>query len=198
MATCHISPVKWRITSPGEEIPIPQYYRKAQKRLKKLNRQLSRTKKGSNRRLKAVKRLAKHHQKVANQRKDFHYKTAKKLLNKQKNIAHENLNIKGLAKTKLSKSINDAGWGQFLTILAVKAASAGLTTIAVKPHGTTTECSQCEENIPKTLKERWHCCYNCGLLLPRDWNAALNIKYRAAGRPVLQSSRNVRTRVRSH
>ena len=88
----------------GAEVAIPQFYRKAQKRLKRLQRSLSHRKKGSSNRRKAIKRVGKAHLKVANQRKDFHYKTAKKLLNKGKNIGHEALNIKGLAKTRMSKS----------------------------------------------------------------------------------------------
>jgi len=109
------------LTSEGEKVEIPQYYRKGQKRLKKLQQKVSRRQKGSNRRLKAVKQLGKHHQKVARQRKDFHYNTIKLILSKGDVIAHEKLNIKGLAKTKLAKSIYDAGWGTFLTRLAVKA-----------------------------------------------------------------------------
>ncbi len=81
----------------GEEIAIPQHYRKAEKHLKRLQRLLSRKKKGSNRRKEAIKRIAKAHLKVANQRKDFHYKTAKKLLSQGKHVAHEKLNIKGIA-----------------------------------------------------------------------------------------------------
>ncbi|MDY6993704.1 MAG: RNA-guided endonuclease TnpB family protein, partial [Pseudomonadota bacterium] len=87
------------VTSEGESVPIPQYYRKSQKRLKTLQKRLSRKKKGSNRWLKSVKAVAKQHKKVADKRKDFHFKTANDLLTKSKVIAHENLNIKGLAKT---------------------------------------------------------------------------------------------------
>ena len=117
----------------GKDEPIPQYYRKAQEKLGRLQRSLSRKKKGSRRRKKAVRRVAKAHQKVANQRQDFHYKTAKKLLNKGKHIGHEALNIKGIARTRMAKSTNDAGWGQFLQILSVKAANAGL--IRKRPMG---------------------------------------------------------------
>ncbi|MEI2579184.1 RNA-guided endonuclease InsQ/TnpB family protein [Scytonema sp. PRP1] len=101
----------------GNEIKIPQHYRKAQKNLKRLQRSLSRKKKGSNRRQKAVKRVAKAHLKVSNKRKDFHYKIAKKLLSQGKHVAHEKLNIKGIAKSRMAKSTHDAGWGQFLQIL---------------------------------------------------------------------------------
>ena len=98
------------VTSEGESVSIPQYYRKSQKRLKTLQKRLSRKKKGSKRRLKAVKAVAKQHKKVADKRKDFHFKTANELLSKADVIAHENLNIKGQALTRLSKSINDAIW----------------------------------------------------------------------------------------
>lgn len=112
------------VTSDNQEVEIPQHYRKSEKKLKRLQRHLSRKKKGSNRRKKAIKRVAKTHLKVANQRKDFHYKTALWLLNQSQVVAHENLNIKGLAKSMLAKSVTDAGWGQFLQILNTKAASA--------------------------------------------------------------------------
>jgi putative transposase len=170
----------------GEEVVIPQYYRKSERRLKKIQRSLSRKKKGSKRRRKAIKRVAKAHLKVSNQRKDFHYKTAKKLLSKGKNVGHEDLNIKGIARTRMAKSTHDAGWGQFLQILSVKAANAGLMTIAVNSNGTTQECSSCGQKVPKTIQDRWHDC-QCGCSLDRDHNAAKNIKYRAVGHPVFKA-----------
>ena len=170
--------------SQGEEVKIPQYYCQAQKQLRVKHKAVSRKNKGSNRRKKAIKKLAKRHQKVANTRKDFHYKTATSLLSKNDVIAHEKLNIKGLAQTKLAKSINDAGWGQFLTILASKAEKAGLLTVAVKPHGTTQECSCCGKTVKKALSDRWHSCPHCGFEADRDLNAAINIKNRAVGHPV--------------
>jgi putative transposase len=185
------------VTSHNQEVQIPQHYRKAERRLKRLQRQLSRKNKGSNRRKKAIKRVAKTHLKVANQRKDFHYKTAIWLVNQSQVIAHENLNIKGLAKSMLAKSVNDAGWGQFLQILNIKAASAGCLVVAVNPNGTSQECSDCGATVSKTLADRWHSC-QCGASYCRDHNAARNIKYRAAGHPVLQSSGNVRRVAGSH
>jgi putative transposase len=175
------------VTDEGEEVAIPQHYRKAEKQLKRLQRSLSRKKKGSNRRKKAVKRVAKSHLKVANQRKDFHYKTAKKLLNEGKNIGHEALNIKGIARTRMAKSTYDAGWGTFLQILSIKAVNAGLMTIAVNPNGTTQDCSSCSVKVPKTIRDRWHSCPHCGCELDRDHNAAINIKQRAVGHPVLKA-----------
>ena len=81
-------------------------------RFKTIQKHLSRKKKGSKRCLKALLAVAKQYKKVAYKRKDFHFKTANELLLKADVIAHENLNIKGLAKTRLSKSINDAFGGQ--------------------------------------------------------------------------------------
>ena len=171
----------------GAEVEIPQHYRQSEKNLKRLQRSLSRQEKGSNRRRKAIIRVAKAHLKVANQRKDFHYKTAKKVLQQGKHVAHEKLNIKGLAKSRLAKSVNDAGWGQFLQILSIKAERAGLLAIAVNPNGTSQDCSNCGHKVKKQLSERWHSCHNCGCSLDRDHNAAINIKYRAVGHSVLKA-----------
>ncbi|NJO41200.1 MAG: transposase [Cyanobacteria bacterium CRU_2_1] len=175
------------VTDDGEAVDIPQPYRKAEKNLKRRQRSLSRKKKGSNRRRKAIKRVAKAHLKVANQRKDFHYKTAKKLLNKGKHIGHEALNIKGIARSRMAKSTQDAGWGQFLQILSIKAERAGLLTIAVNPNGTSQDCSTCGHKVPKKIQDRWHSCPNCGCELNRDHNAAINIKHRAVGHSVLKA-----------
>jgi putative transposase len=182
----------------GEEVEIPQHYRKAEKRLKRLQRSLSRKQKGSNRRKKAIKRVGKAHLKVSNTRKDFHYKTAKKLLSQGKHIAHEKLNIKGLAKSRLAKSVNDAGWGQFLDILKIKAENAGLSTIAVNPNGTSQDCSNCGHKVKKELSDRWHSCPNCGCSLDRDHNAARNIKHRAVGHSVLKAQVTSDAFFRSH
>jgi putative transposase len=168
----------------GTEVEIPRHYRSSENQLKRLQRSLSGKKKGSNRRKKAIKRVAKAHLKVSNKRKDFHYKTAKKLLSQGKHIAHEKLNIKGLAKSRLAKSVNDAGWGQFLQILSIKAERAGLLAIAVNPNGTSQNCSGCGAKVPKELKDRTHACPKCGLTLDRDHNAVINIKHLAVGHSV--------------
>jgi len=173
-------------TSDGEVVPIPQHYRKAQKRLRVVQKRVSRRKKGSSRRLKAVRCLGKQHKRVADKRKDFHFKVARKLLSTYDVIAHEDLNVKGLARTKLAKSILDAGWSNFLSILTNKAENAGLLVIAVNPSGTSQDCSNCGVKVPKKLHERWHSCA-CGCELDRDLNAALNIRKRAEGHPVLKA-----------
>jgi putative transposase len=152
----------------GIEVEIPRHYRKSEKRLKRLQRSLSRKNKGSNRRNKALLRVSKAHLKVVNQRKDFHCKTAKKLLSQGKHVAHEKLNIKGIARTKLAKSTHDAGWGQFLQILSIKAERAGLLKIAVNPNRTSQDCSNCGRKVKKELSDRWHSCHHCGCSLDRD------------------------------
>ena len=104
-------------------------------------------------------------------------------------IAHEDLNVKGLARTRLAKSIHDAGWSSFLSILTIKAANAGLLVIPVSAHNTSQNCSGCGVKVPKELHERWHDCPSCGCSLDRDMNAAINIKNRAEGHPVLKAQR---------
>ncbi|MEB3179780.1 MAG: transposase [Nostocaceae cyanobacterium] len=173
-------------TSLGEPVAIPQHYRKSQKRLRVIQKRVSRRKKGSNRRLKAVKQLGMQHKKVADKRKDFHFKTANNLLKKYDVIAVEDLNVKGLARTRLAKSVLDAGWSSFLTILTNKAENAGLLVIPVKASGTSQNCSNCGVKVPKKLHERWHSC-QCGCSLDRDHNAAINIKQRAEGHPVFKA-----------
>jgi putative transposase len=177
------------ITSDGKTVPIPQFARKAEIEKKLRNKAVSRKKKGSHRRRKAVKRLAKHHQKIARQRKDFHYKSAKQLLDKYDVIGFEDLNVKGLARTRMAKSILDAGWSEFMDILVCKAESAGKLAIAVNPNGTTQNCSNCGTRVPKNIANRWHSCPVCGLELDRDVNAAINIKNIAVGRTVIKAQR---------
>ncbi|OLT62034.1 RNA-guided endonuclease InsQ/TnpB family protein [Moorena bouillonii] len=172
------------VKSDGTEVPIPKYYIKAQKRLKKIQKAVSRSKKGSNNRKRAVKKLGKAHKKVADTRKNFHFKTAKNLLDDHDLVAHERLNIKGLAKSNLAKSIHDAGWGQFLSILSNKAENAGLVTVAVNPRNTSQNCSNCGKKVPKKLKDRIHSCSHCGYTEDRDVNAAINILKLAVGHSV--------------
>jgi putative transposase len=166
------------VTSDNDRISAPKFLRKAERKLKSAQRRVSRRKKGSNRRKKAIKQLGRQHKKVADTRKDFHFKAAKTLLDKYDVVAVEKLNIKGLAKTWLAKSINDAGWGQFISILSNKAENAGLKVIAVNPNGTSQECSNCGHKVKKPLSQRMHNCPVCHTSLCRDLNAAINIKNR--------------------
>ncbi len=163
--------------SDGTRIFHPGWYRKAERALKTAQRRVSRRKKGSNRRRKAVTLLAKAHQKVRRQRADFHHKTALTLVRTNDTIYHENLQPANMVKNHhLAKSITDAGWGAFLTILTDKAACAGRRIIAVNPAYTSQWCSGCGGLVYKGLSVRWHVCPQCGTSLHRDHNAAKNIE----------------------
>lgn len=170
--------IDFYVASDGSRIAAPKHLRKAERKLKSAQRKVSRRKKGSNRRKKAIKQLGVKHKKVADTRKDFHFKTAKKLLDKYDVVAVEKLNIKGLARTRLAKSVNDAGWGQFITILSNKAENAGLKVIAINPNATSQECSSCGHKVKKPLSQRMHNCSVCHTSICRDLNAAINIKNR--------------------
>jgi len=179
--------IDFYVASDGSRISAPKHLRSSERRLKSAQRKVSRRKNGSNRRKKAIQKLGKQHKKVADTRRDFHFKTAKLLLDKYDVIAVEKLNIKALTKTRLAKSINDAGWGQFITILSNKAVrvsvrlwriNAGLKVIAVNPNGTSQECSSCGHKVKKPLSQRIHNCPVCHASLCRDLNAAINIKAR--------------------
>ncbi|MBD2569418.1 RNA-guided endonuclease InsQ/TnpB family protein [Anabaena lutea] len=166
------------VTSDDERIAAPKFLRKAERKLKSAQRRVSRRNKGSNRRKKAIKKLGIQNKKVSDTRKDFHFKTANNLLKKYDVVAVEKLNIKGLARTILAKSVNDAGWGQFITILSNKAENAGLKVVSVNPNGTSQECSNCGSKVIKPLSQRMHNCPVCHTSLCRDLNAAINIKNR--------------------
>ncbi len=174
-------------TSEGETVAIPKHYRKAQKRLRVIQKRVSRRKKGSKGRQKAVKQLGKQHKKVADKRRDFHFKTANHLIKKYDVIVHEDLNIKGLSKSRRALSVHDAGWSSFLSTLANKAENAGLLVIAVNPKNTSQDCSNCRAKVPKKLHERCHNCPHCSCSLDRDHNAAINIKNRADGHTLLKA-----------
>jgi putative transposase len=103
-------------------------------------------------------------------------------------IAVEDLNVKGLASGMLAKSVNDAGWSQFINMLAYKAEDAGRELIKVDPRGTSQTCA-CGASTPKDLSQRWHQCSECGLSLGRDHVSAQIIL--ARGLRVLVSSRAV-------
>jgi putative transposase len=163
--------------SNGTRIFAPGWYRKAERALKTAQRRVSRRKKGSNRRRKAVVLLAKAHQKVRRQRQDFHHKTALALLRANDTVYHEDLQTANMLKNhSLAKSIHDAGWSAFLSILTYKAAYAGKQAVAVPPAYTSQTCSGCGVVVQKGLSVRWHSCPDCGTSLHRDHNAAKNIE----------------------
>jgi putative transposase len=165
-------------TAEGEVVVNPRHYRKAEKQLAKAQRRVSRRKQGSKRRHKAVALLKRKHQKVQRQRTDFHHKTALWLLSTCDTIYLEDLRVANMVRNRhLAKSISDAAWRQFRTILACKAAYAGKQVVAVPPAFTSQDCSGCGERVRKSLSVRTHVCPTCGLVLDRDENAARNIQW---------------------
>ena len=179
--------IDFLVTDQNESIKTPKYDRASEQRLGEIQKLFSRQKQGSKRWLKTKAKLAKLHLKIARQRKQFFYETWYWLFSKYDAVAHEKLNIKGMSRSNMAKSILDAAWGKFLKIGACVAEKAGKLTIPVKAHRSSTECSSCGEHTAKTLADRWHLCTHCGVMLPRDWNSAIVLKHRAAGHPVLNS-----------
>ncbi|WP_423247911.1 RNA-guided endonuclease InsQ/TnpB family protein [Thermus albus] len=171
------------VTSEGEKVEAPRYYQKAQAKLADAQRELSRKKRGSNRYKKATKQLAKLHRKIANQRKDFHHKIARRLVNRYGTIVHEDLNILGLARSCIAKGVQDAGWGQFLQILAYKAEEAGRRVIEVDPRHTSQDCPVCGYREKRPLWVREYTCPQCGARQHRDVAAAINVLARARTEP---------------
>jgi putative transposase len=166
------------ITAEGKIVENPRHYRRAEKKLAKAQRRVSRRKKGSKRRRKAVGHLQRAHQTVQRQRADFHHKTALALLTDYDTIYLEDLRVANLVRNKhLATSISDAGWAAFRSILEAKAACAGRRVVAVPAQYTSQDCSGCGERVPKSLSVRTHVCTSCGLVLGRDENAARNIQW---------------------
>lgn len=163
------------VTSDGEVFENPRPLAAARIATERAQRRVSRRKRGSKRRRAAVRLLARHHEHVANVRREQHIGVARALVATYGTICVEDLNIKGLAGGMLAKSVQDAGWGNFLHWLRVKAEEAGRAVMEVDPRGTSQECSGCGAEVRKTLAIRTHCCPGCGLVLDRDENAARNI-----------------------
>jgi putative transposase len=161
----------------GSPIANPRHYRKAEAHLQRCQRRVSRRKPGSHRRRKAVRLLARAHQQVRRARRDFHHKAALALVRQYDTIYYEDLQTASMLRNRhLTKSIADAGWSAFLSILSFKAVCAGRRVVAVPPASTSQRCSgpTCGEIVVKSLSVRWHACPHCGTSLQRDHNAARN------------------------
>jgi putative transposase len=170
--------------STGEKIENPRPLRKSEREFRIAQRKVSRRKKGSHRRRKAVRLLRLAHLRIQRSRRSFHFTQAHRLAKRFNPIFVEALEIGGMVRNhRLAKSISDASWGQFLGILSHSAESAGGASIAVEARGSSQECAVCGVEVPKSLGERVHGCWNCGSLEDRDVNAARVILRRGLGRP---------------
>ena len=172
-------------TSDGEKIPNPRFYRTAEGKLVKLQRDLSRKQYQSKRWYKAKDALAKQADIVACQRLDFIAKSAYKLFHHKgfDAVVAEKLRPSNMVQNRhLAKSISDASWGMFFDWCDWLAKRDGKHFDQVPPHNTSQTCSACCQKSPIKLKlsERVFHCKSCGLKLDRDHNAAINILNRAA------------------
>ncbi len=167
--------------SNGKAVDNPKYLRKSEKRLKKLQRRVSRRhekgkKPQSNNYHKARIQLARANLKISRQRKDHAVKTARALIQSNDLVVYEDLKIANLVQNHhLAKSISDASWYQFTEWLEYYAKLHGIACIAVPPHFTSQNCSNCGQTVKKSLSVRTHKCPHCGYIADRDHNAARNI-----------------------
>ncbi len=162
-------------TSDGEFVENPKFFKQSQKKLRVLQRSVSRKKKGSNSRRKTVKLLSKLYEKISNQRKDFLHKLSNRIVKENDVVCIENLNIKAMSKGFLAKEIHDVSWNMFFLFLKYKAEKAGKEIIEVNPNGTSQRCHNCGAIVKKDLSQRQHLCPVCKINIHRDFNSALNI-----------------------
>jgi putative transposase len=168
------------VGSDGLVIDPPHYFRKAEKRLAKEQRKMSRKEKGSNNYHKQRCKVAKVHLKVANQRNDFLNKLSRDFAETYSMIVVEDLRIESLRKNhSLAKSFNDAGLGNLIQQLEYKVSETGAQLMKVDPAFTTQTCSRCgrirEGDEKLGLGDREYRCSGCGLVIDRDLNASMNI-----------------------
>ena len=166
--------------SNGENVENPRFFRRDEKALAKSQRRLAKQTRGSKARRKARKVVSRVHERIRNRRHDFVHQTARRLVNRYGVIAVEKLNVKGMVKRNpknhcLAKSLADASWSMFRSVLTGKAERANRRVVAVNPAYTSQTCSGCGNIARKSLSQRQHDCPRCGLSLDRDTNAAINI-----------------------
>ncbi|MEU9880076.1 RNA-guided endonuclease InsQ/TnpB family protein [Streptomyces phaeochromogenes] len=181
------------VLSDGTKIDSPRFLRRAEKKLKKAQRELSRKQKGSNNREKARLKVARAHAQVADARREFHHQLSTKLISENQGIGVEDLAVRALARTRLAKSVHDAGWAQFVHMLEYKAVRYGHTLVKIGRFEPTSQvCSRCgAKDGPKPLHIREWTCAACGAVRDRDHNAAKNVKT-AAGLAVTACGAQVR------
>jgi len=166
--------------SDGNKIENPRFLRKAEKSLKRAQKRVARRTKGSKNRLKAIKKLGKTHLKISRRRKDFAVKTARAQILSADLVAIEDLKVRNMVKNHhLAKSISDASWTLFRQWLEYFGKVFDVPVIAVAPHYTSQNCSNCGSEVKKTLSTRTHKCPDCGYADCRDTNAAINILMKA-------------------
>jgi putative transposase len=165
------------VLSDGRKITSPRFLRRAERKLRKAQKALSRKAKGSHNREKARARVARVHAKVADSRRDWLHQQSTRIIRDNQAVYVEDLCIYALARTRLAKSVRDAGWGMFTGMLEYKARQHGRTFARIGRFEPTSQvCSACGRNGgPKPLHIRYWICIGCGAVHDRDLNAARNI-----------------------
>jgi putative transposase len=165
------------VLSDGRKIASPRFVRRAEKKLRRAQRALSRKQEGSRNRDKARVKVARAHARVADARRDFCHQLSTALIREYQAVAVEDLAVRGLARTRLAKSVHDAGWSAFVAMLEYKALLYGRTFRRVGRFEPTSQvCSACGvKDGPKPLHVREWACGACGTVHDRDVNAARNI-----------------------
>ncbi|MDH2391897.1 RNA-guided endonuclease TnpB family protein [Streptomyces sp. HNM0663] len=181
------------VLSDGTKIDAPRFLRRAEKKLKREQKRLSRKARGSKNRDKARIKVARAHAQVADARREFHHQLSTRIIRDNQAIAVEDLAVKGLARTRLAKSVHDAGWSAFVTMLEYKAARYGRIFIRIGRFEPTSQvCCLCGvKDGLKPLHVRTWTCGACGAVLDRDINAAVNVA-KAAGLAVSACRAQVR------
>jgi putative transposase len=164
--------------SNGSIIQNHRFLKKSENKLKRRQRKLVKSKKGSNNYKKKQQRLFVVHRKIRNQRKDYIHKTTTSIIAKYSVICIEDLNTKGMMKNhKLAKSISDVAWHELMRQLMYKAHWNGRNLVKIgRFEASTKTCSDCGHKKDMKLADRTYDCDNCGLVMDRDINAAINIK----------------------
>jgi len=167
------------------KVEHPKYLLKGEERLKRLQKSFSKKQKGSKNSEKARLRLARQHAYITNARNDFLHKLSKAIIDKNQVVVVEDINVKGLLKTRLAKSVADSGWSKFLKYLKYKAEWYGRTFIQVDRFFPSSKlCHRCgHKNNDLALNDRTWCCPACGETHDRDVNASVNLYYVGLGRP---------------
>jgi putative transposase len=185
--------VHFAVLSDGRKVGSPRFLRRAEKRLKRTQKALSRKERGSRNRDKARIKVARAHARVADARRDFHHRLSTALIRDNQAVAVEDLAVAGLARTRLAKSVHDAGWSAFVRMLQYKGRLYGRQVYRIGRFEPTSQvCSACGANDGlKPLDVRIWQCQICLTWLDRDVNAAVNVA-RAAGLAVTACGAQVR------
>lgn len=164
------------VLSDGTKVTAPKFLRRAARKLRRLQQAVSRKQRGSNNRRKAAVKVARAHARVADTRRDWQHKLSTTIIRDSQAVYVEDLAVAGLGRTRLAKSIHDAGWASFTAMLEYKAARAGRNFVRIdRWHPSTRTCSTCGrlgEKLPLSVRS-WTC--GCGSTHDRDVNAAINI-----------------------